>query len=70
VDRRALEEIRKAVIEGRLRFTDHAFDELVQDNLHVVDAESALLNGVIQRIEPATSEAPGPRYTVVGKATD
>ena len=66
-----LSRIREAVENGRYRFSEHAVDELYADHLHVVDAESALLSGELVRIEPENSpESPGPRYTVVGKATD
>lgn len=34
-----------------------------------MDAEAAILTGTIQKIEPEVVR-PGPRYTVVGTATD
>ena len=66
-----IERIREAVRDGRHRFSQHALDELAADRLHAVDAESALLTGTLERTEDeSTAERPGPRYTVLGKATD
>lgn len=65
-----LEHIRVAVLEGRYVLTDHALEELKADSLHVVDLESAILTGSIERVQPAEPDTSEPRYTVVGKATD
>ena len=65
-----LEQIQSAIIENRYRVTDHALEELEADSLHVVDLVSAILTGLIERVQPAEPDTPGPRYTVVGKATD
>ena len=65
-----LEQIQSAILENRYLITDHALEELVADSLHVVDLESAILTGTIERVQPAEPDTPGPRYTVVGKATD
>ena len=66
-----IERIREAVRDGRHRFSQHALDELAADRLHVVDAESALLTGRLRRTEAESPpERPGPRYTVLGQATD
>ncbi len=66
-----IERICEAVRDGRHRFNQHALDELAADRLHLVDAESALLTGSLTRTEAeSTPERPGPRYTVLGKATD
>ncbi len=66
-----IERICEAVRDGRHRFSQHALDELAADRLHLVDAESALLTGSLTRTEAeSTPERPGPRYTVLGKATD
>ena len=66
-----IERICEAVRDGRHRFSQHALDELAADRLHLVDAESALLTGGLTRTEAeSTPERPGPRYTVLGKATD
>ena len=65
-----LEQIQSAILENRYLITDHALEELEVDSLHVVDLESAILTGSIERVQPAETDVPGPRYTVVGKATD
>jgi hypothetical protein len=70
VNQRLLEQLRDAVRDNRHRFTEHAFDELHADQLTTVDAESAVLTGQIVRTEPDTPDEPGPRYTIVGQATD
>lgn len=44
-------------------------DELYADNLHPVDAESALLSGAVTRTQRDHPNLPGPRYSVVGTAT-
>ncbi len=62
---------RSAKRSATVAFSQHALDELAADRLHVVDAESALLTGSLERTEgESTPERPGPRYTVLGKATD
>lgn len=66
-----LELIRAAMREGRARFTEHAHSELLADRLTTIDSESAIRTGRLVRIQPDDSpEEPGPRYTVVGCATD
>lgn len=55
---------------GLHRFSQHALDELHADNLHPVDAESALLTGAVTRTENDSPALPGPRYSVVGTAAD
>lgn len=64
-----LNRIREAVLSGRYRFSDHALDELDNDHLTFVDAESALLNGTIVRVQPAEPDT-SERYTVDGLAAD
>lgn len=66
-----IERIREAVRAGRHRFSEHALDELATDRLHAVDAEAAVLTGRLMRTDAEGAPArPGPRYTVVGQATD
>lgn len=64
-----LRRIQQAVLNECYRFSEHALDELDDDRLHYVDAESAILTGNIVRIQPAE---PGKteRYTVRGLGTD
>lgn len=64
-----IERIKDAVRTGRHRFSQHALDELHADDLHPVDAESALLTGSLARSE-GDPALPGPRYSVVGTAAD
>ena len=61
---------RDAVRAGLHRCSQHALDELHADNLHPVDAESALLTGAVTRTENDSPALPGPRYSVVGTAAD
>ena len=65
---RDLEKIRLAVLDQRYNLTEHAYDEMDQDRLDVLDIESALLTGQVQQI--LTQDARGKRFVVVGHATD
>jgi hypothetical protein len=65
---RELERIQKAILDQRYTFTEHAFDEMDQDQLDVLDIEAAILNGRIE--QTLTRDLRGTRYVVVGKATD
>ncbi len=40
---RELERIRSAILEHRCVLTEHAYDEMAEDDLDVLDVESALL---------------------------
>jgi Domain of unknown function (DUF4258) len=64
----ALEAIRRAVLEQMYVLTPHALLEMREDRLDVVDVESAILTGRIQRV--FEDDPRGPRYEVVGKACD
>ena len=64
----ALEELRRAVREGRYELTLHAIDEAANDDLHVVDLESAVLTGSLLRTED--DSACGPKYVIEGMAAD
>jgi hypothetical protein len=65
---RELERIRNAVLDQHYTLTEHAYDEMNQDDLDVLDVESALLNGDIDQV--LTHDPRGTRYVVIGKATD
>lgn len=65
-----IERIRSAVLSNRHQFSRHAVRELAADRLLIEDAESAVLTGSVTRTEPDEASNPGPRYTVVGRATD
>jgi len=65
---RDLERIRNAILDGRYALTEHAYDEMAEDNLDVLDVESAILTGEIDKV--LTRDSRGTRFVVVGKATD
>jgi hypothetical protein len=65
---RELERIRSAILDGRYTLTEHAYDEMGEDNLDVLDVESAVLTGDIDQI--LTADPRGSRYVVIGEATD
>ena len=62
------ERISRAIIEGRYTLTEHAYDEMDEDGLDVLDVESAVLSGKIDEI--LTKDIRGTRYVVIGLATD
>jgi hypothetical protein len=65
---RELERIRRAVLEQRYTLTEHAYEEMDEDRLDVLDVESAILTG---RVEQTLAHDPrGTRYVVLGLATD
>jgi hypothetical protein len=63
-----LERIRDAVLDGRYALTEHAYEEMDNDNLDVLDVESAILTGEIDEV--LTKDPRGTRYVVIGAATD
>lgn len=65
---RELERIRRAVLEQRYTLTEHAYDEMDEDRLDVLDVESAILTGRID--QTLTHDPRETRYVVVGNATD
>jgi Domain of unknown function (DUF4258) len=65
---RDLERIRRAVLEQRYTLTEHAYDEMDDDRLDVLDVESAILTGRID--QTLTHDPRGTRYVVAGRATD
>jgi hypothetical protein len=65
---RELERIRNAVLDQRYTLTEHAYDEMDEDNLDVLDVESAILTGRIDQV--LTHDTRGTRYVVIGTATD
>jgi hypothetical protein len=66
--RRLLERIRRLVRELRYEVTDHAWDEMAEDNLLLVDVETAMLTGDVVRED--RREPRGVVYVIEGKATD
>ncbi len=65
---RELERIRSAVLDQRFTLTEHAYEEMDDDDLDVLDMESAILTGRIE--QTLTKDPRGTRYVVVGTATD
>lgn len=65
---RDLERIREAILDGRYTLTEHAYDEMEADHLDVLDVESAMLTGTIDKV--LTEDPRGTRHVVVGSATD
>ena len=65
---RDLERIRNAILDGRYTLTEHAYDEIEEDNLDVLDVEAAILTGQIDQV--LTLDPRGTRYVVIGNATD
>lgn len=66
--RRELERLRNAILTSQYTLTEHAYDEMEADNLDVLDVESAVLTGRIDKV--LTMDPRGTRYVVIGKATD
>jgi Domain of unknown function (DUF4258) len=63
-----LERIRLAIHNQQYTLSEHAYDEMDQDDLDVLDVEAAILTGQIG--QTLTKDPRGTRYVVVGKATD
>ena len=63
-----LDRIRNAILDGRYTLTEHAYDEMDDDHLDVLDVESAILTGEIDQV--LTVDPRGTRYVVIGNATD
>ncbi len=60
--------MREAVISQAFVVTQHALFEMPEDRLDVVNVESAILTGTIERV--FEDDPRGPRYEVVGTACD
>ncbi len=65
---RELERIRNAILEGRYALTEHAYEEIQDDSLDVIDVESAILSGELDEV--LTKDPRGTRYVIIGSATD
>jgi hypothetical protein len=63
-----LERIRSAILDGRYVLTEHAYEEMDDDDLDVLDVESAILTGEID--QTLTNDPRGTRYVVIGNVTD
>ena len=65
---RELERIRNAILDHQYSLTEHAYEEMDDDNLDVLDVEAAILTGEIDQV--LTVDPRGTRYVVIGNATD
>jgi hypothetical protein len=65
---RELERIQSAIVDHRYALMEHAYEEMDEDDLDVLDIESAILTGGIAQV--LTRDPRGTRYVIVGKATD
>ena len=63
-----LDRIRNAILDGQYTLTEHAYDEMDEDHLDVLDVESAILTGEIDKV--LTVDPRGTRFVVIGNATD
>jgi len=68
MSQKVLNQIRDAVLAGRYAMSEHAYDEMDEDSLDVLDVEAAILNGRIE--QTLTRDPRGTRYVVVGTACD
>mgnify|MGYP001571685516 CR=1 FL=1 len=64
----SLDQIQAAVREGRYEMTFHATEEVAEDDLHLLDVESALLTGSL--VSTQADPQCGPKYVVEGLAGD
>ena len=60
--------VQQAIRAGDYRMTEHALEEADNDDLHLVDIESAILTGVAVRAED--DPARGPKLVIPGLAAD
>ncbi len=65
---KTLDKIRQATREQRYRISDHADEEMSDDNLEAMDVEQVMLSGDIAR--KFTRDPRGTRYEVIGGTTD
>ena len=63
-----LDAARRAVLDQTYVVTPHALLEMHVDRLDVVDIESAILTGTIERV--FEDDLRGTRYEIVGRASD
>lgn len=68
MSQKVLDQIRDAILAGRYALSEHAYDEMDEDNLDVLDVETALLSGRIE--QTLTRDPRGTRYVVVGTGCD
>ena len=65
---RILSRIRRLIREAAYDMTVHAVEEMAEDNLDILDVETAILNGTLVRTEK--QEPRGTKYTLHGIGAD
>jgi hypothetical protein len=63
-----IEIIRQAILNDNYEITGHAFEEIKEDNVSIIDVENAILYGKIVR--ELTHDLRGKRYLVEGCGFD
>ncbi len=66
--RRILALIRERIRLGQYDMTAHSMEEMAEDSLDICDIESAVMTGVITRVE--TADPRGVKYVIEGVAVD
>ncbi|MBI3621295.1 MAG: DUF4258 domain-containing protein [Nitrospirae bacterium] len=66
--RRILDRIQAAIRDGAYDMTAHAVAEMAEDELDLVDVETAILNGKLIKTEK--NDPRGERYSIHGIGTD
>jgi hypothetical protein len=56
VPQRVIEKIRDAIRKGNYDMTMHAYEEMAEDNLTIIDVENAVLSGIVKEKQ---KEIPG-----------
>ena len=67
MSQKVLNQIREAVLAGRYAMSEHAYDEMDEDNLDVLDVEADSRRANRRAL---TRDPRGTRYVVVGTACD
>ena len=62
--RRVIEQIREAIRNGDYDMTSHAFEEMAEDMLRIIDVENAVLSGKI--IKRQKDDPRGTKYVIQG----
>lgn len=63
-----LERIRNAILEQQYVLSEHAYEEMDNDNLDALDVEAAILTGEVRDVQ--THDPRGVRYVIVGTGCD
>ncbi|MCX6581901.1 MAG: DUF4258 domain-containing protein [Candidatus Aminicenantes bacterium] len=63
-----IEKIRDAIRKGNYDMTMHAYEEMAEDNLSIIDVESAVLSGMV--IEKQKGDPRGTKYVIHGNSYD